>query len=410
MGVLGTVVAGIVRAAGAVARAIASKRRTSTRDSKEGTPEPAQRRGPRAPAIVITRGQRKKLIQDAKRRGSPYERVMRAQIILVLAADPCVTAASAALGVDRKTVRLWRDRFLAGGRKGLDTRKRPGRPVLIDPVSRTQLVGMACGQPADFGVPFRETWTIGSLLEAYRERNPDLAPLSHGTVVRILNGADIRPHRMRVWLHSPDPKFREKATAICRLYRRPPPGSVVLCIDEKTGMQAKSRKFATKPAAPGKAGRLEFEYKRHGTLTLIAALNPHTGEVFGEVYPDRKLATLMRFMEAVAEHFSGADIHVVWDNLNTHLDGRDRRWSEFSARHGGRFHFHLTPIHGSWVNQVECFFSILARRVLRHASHPGKKALSSAVLGFIDHWNKHEAHPFRWTFKGYPLQMGKKAA
>lgn len=332
----------------------------------------------------------------------PYAAVMRAKIVLELARDPCVSAAAAALRVDPKTVRYWRDRFLRERRKGLMTRPRSGRPVSIDLVSRCQLIGMACGKPEDFKVEFRSVWTVDELLGAYRKENPELAPLSHTTVVRFLNQEGIRPHRMRVWLHSPDPLFREKVTEICNLYLNPPPGAVVLCIDEKTGMQALSRKHPTRQPAQGREGREDFEYKRHGAITLIAAFNPHSGEVFGQTPPNRKAPTLVAFMESVAECWPEGEVHVVWDNLNTHLDGPDRRWSRFNERHDKRFHFHYTPIHASWVNQVENFFSILDRRVWRYWAHRSKKELATRVLGFLAYWNDEERHPFNWRFQGYP--------
>jgi transposase len=359
---------------------------------------------------LISRGRRKKLTEDARRRGSPYAVVIRARIILALACDPCVSAAASALGVDPKTVRYWRDRYLREGRKGLQTRPRPGRPIRIDMVSRCQLTSMACGKPSDFGVEFRPVWTVSSLLSAFRDRNPDLAPLSRTSVVRILHQDGLRPHRMRVWLHSPDPLFREKGREICGLYLNPPPGAVVLCIDEKPGMQALSRKHPTRQPAPGQDGRIDFEYKRHGTTTFIGAFNPHTGEVFGVTPPNRKAPTLVAFMDTVANHWPDAEVHVVWDNLNTHLDGPDKRWTRFNERHGGRFHFHYTPIHASWMNQIENFFSILSRRVLKYSAHLSKKALAAETMAFIHHWNVHERHPFNWRFQGYAPRTADSAA
>jgi len=166
----------------------------------------------------------------------PYGHILRVQIVLALTDDPCVTRAARSLGVDRKTVRHWRDRFLQEGRKGLDTRRRPGRGVRVDALSRCHLLALACGRPADFGVAFRPVWTLDCLHETYHRLYPDLTPMSRTTLARILGEAEIRPHRVRLWLHSPDPRFREKVTEICALYAKPPPGSVVLCIDEKTGM------------------------------------------------------------------------------------------------------------------------------------------------------------------------------
>ena len=115
-------------------------------------------------------------------------------------------------------------------------------------------------------------------------------------------------------------------------------------------------------------------------------------------------------MEELARRYPEGKVHIIWDNLNIHFDGKDSRWTEFNRRHGGRFHFHYTPLHASWVNQIECWFSILQRRVIRHNSFDSLEALDEALLTFIDHWNSREMKPFRWTFQGYPAQMEKAAA
>jgi transposase len=336
----------------------------------------------------------------------------RARIVLILAQDPCIGRVAERLATDRKTVRLWRDRFLSEEVDGLKDRPRSGRPVEIDSVSRCIVLSIACGKPSDAGLAFRETWTLDTLVEAVNacQRARRAAILSRTSIFRILNEADFRPHRMRYWLHSPDPEFREKVTNICELYLRPPTGSTVLCVDEKTGMQALGRKHPTRLPEPCRDGRLEYEYIRRGTRALIAAFNPHTGKVFGHVRPRRRAVDLVEFMEALARRHPTGDVHIIWDNLNIHFDGLDGRWSRFNARHGRRFHFHYTPIHASWVNQVELFFGILHRRLLRHGVYASVTALEDAVSGFLAHWNRHEAHPFSWTFKGYPLQTGKLAA
>jgi transposase len=268
---------------------------------------------------------------------------------------------------------------------------------------------MACSRPKLFGIPFRKTWTFDTLLSAYRAAHPDVE-ISRTSVLRILGDAELRPHRVQGWMHSQDPDFRAKATHVCNLYLDPPPGAVVLSVDEKTGMQALSRKNPTRWAGCGKAGRREYEYKRNGTCTLFAAFNTQNGHVFGEVSKNRKAEDLVRFMEALAVRYPTEQVHIIWDNLNIHYDGASKRWSEFNKRHGGRFHFHYTPLHASWLNQVELFFSRLQKRVLRYGSFDSTDDLSSEVLGYIDHWNNHERKPFKWTFRGYPVEEPKLAA
>ena len=365
-------------------------------------------RGPKAEEVgPIVAWMRTKLRRLTRGHGDAAV-ALRARMVLMLVDDPCVSRVAERLGVDRATVRMWRDRFLKNGVKGLFDKRRSGRPRVISDVDRCALIAMACGRPKEFGIEFRRTWTTDDLHAAFRTRHPTVS-ISRTSVLRILNGSDLRPHRMQVWLHSPDPDFRAKANAICDLYLRPPKG-VTLCIDEKTGMQALSRRFATKWPTVGRWGRREFEYKRHGTATLFAAFEVGTGRVYGEVRKKRKGADLLAFMEAVAREYPTGDVHIVWDNLNIHYDGADERWTRFNARHGGRFHFHYTPIHASWLNQVELFFSRVERRVLRNASFTSVQHLTTEVLGYIAHWNARERKPYRWKFRGFPLELVKRAA
>jgi transposase len=181
---------------------------------------------------------------------------------------------------------------------------------------------------------------------------------------------------------------------------------VVLCIDEKTGMQALERRFPDRAPGPGRPRRQEFEYKRRGTQALIGSFEVGTGEVLGSCGDTRTGDDLVRFMDMVAERYPAGTVHVIWDNLNIHFDGAHARWTNFNHRHGERFVFHYTPIHASWMNQIELFFGILERLCLRHASFSSKEQLRAAVLAFLDYWNRERAHPFRWTFTGFPLQSG----
>jgi hypothetical protein len=269
---------------------------------------------------------------------------------------------------------------------------------------------MACGEPKDFGVPHRTRWTLDSLHEWFVRTHPKAPSISRTSVLRILHEKHLRPHRVKMWLHSPDPLFRPKVTEICDLYLNPPEGAVILCVDEKTGMQALGRKHPVRGSAPRRDRRMDYEYIRHGTRKLMAAFNPHTGDVYAEVRESRTAADLMDFMETLAGQYPGRQVHIIWDNLNIHHEGPTGRWAAFNARHQGRFHLHYTPIHASWVNQVELFFGVLQRRVLRHGVFNSLHELDRAVIGFINHWNAHERHPFRWTFKGYPSKKGQAAA
>lgn len=303
------------------------------------------------------------------------------------------------LGVSVQTVCLWRKRIAQHGAQGIREGQRSGRPPSITHEARLQLIALACEVQEPEG---RVTPTLDEIVARAVERGV-IEQISRSHVQRILQAGDVRPHRVQQWLHSPDPAFREKVNVICKLYRKAPRNAVVLSIDEKTGIQAIERKHLGRGPMPGRLRRREFEYIRHGTQTLIAALDVHSGQVLAECRERRTQDDLVAFMEGVASAYPDKQVHVVWDNLNTHR--AQAVWQAFNARHGKRFHFHFTPLHASWVNQIEIWFARYSRRVLRHASHTSTKHLRERTEQFICEHNK-TARPFKWSFRGYPLQGG----
>jgi hypothetical protein len=231
-------------------------------------------------------------------------------------------------------------RFVRHGLAGLQDAPRPGPKPKFGPVTRLELIALAC-EPVDPQAG-KTTRTIDELVHAATARGL-VAGISYGSYQRLLADIDLRPHLTQGWIHSPDPQFREKVSAITALYLQPPPGAVVLSIDEKTGMQALERRFPDRPAAPGRRRRREFEYRRHGTQSLLCAFEVHRGHVVAECGASRTAADLVRFMETVAEQYPTGTVHIIWDCLNIHFDGAARRWTAFNERHGHRFVFHYTP-------------------------------------------------------------------
>lgn len=268
--------------------------------------------------------------------------------------------------------------------------------------ARCEVIRLACERPeAPPDAPkasFRDVWTYESLQAAAAARG---AVMSRSEVYRTLHDRQLRPARIQMWLHSQDPDFRPKANRICRLYLNPPRGAAVISVDEKTGMQALERKHPDRWPAPGRRHRREYEYKRHGTCTLIGAFDVRTGQVFGHCGPTRTAEDLMAFMEELARRYPHGPVYIVWDNLNIHGGAR---WDEFNQRHGQRFHFVRTPLHASWLNQIEIWFGILHKRVLKYGSFKSAQQLNDKVRGFIEHWNRYEAHPFRWRFRGFRVK------
>jgi DDE superfamily endonuclease len=292
---------------------------------------------------------------------------------------------------------------------------------------------LATTKPADRGVPASH-WSLDDL--AYHIlRDAHYRDMSRSTVQRILAEADLKPHRSRYWLHSDDPDFEAKALAICRLYLDAPrlyrQGELVLCVDEKTSIQALERLHPTKPARPGRPERREFEYIRHGTRCLLATLVVPTGQVLGRVTARRGRWDFVRHVRDVVDVFPRVKkFHWVMDNLNTHWTyelcrylardegeavwagrpplrtGAQRRAFLQDASH--KHVVHYTPKHGSWLNQVEIWFGVLARRVLRRGEFRSVDELARRILEYIDYYDRHQAHPYAWTYTGRPLASGDR--
>jgi transposase len=345
--------------------------------------------------LGVKRAIRKQLERVAKSGKTPQALAQRARIVLFAERGLSNYQIAKNLALDERTVVKWRSRFEA--RPKLSTLRdlpRSGRPATFTMDQRAEIVRIACSRPADWRLNFSAIWTF-SLLKDVVESTLEVS-ISRSEVWRILQCHGVRPHRVHSWLHSTDPEFRPKVRAICDVYLNPPEGATVLSIDEKTGIGARQHKHPLRPANRTGDGREESEYIRHGTVTLIAAFNIKTGEVIG-ICDRRTGDNLVAFLEQLAVRYPTGPVYIVWDNLNVHTG---ERWIKFNERHGNRFHFLYTPKHGSWVNQVELWFSILQRRLIRHGSFKSRTELSRAILGFVTYWNTTEAHPFRWRFRG----------
>jgi transposase len=355
------------------------------------------RPGPKLESLVVPRGVARELKRVARRALAPQRDVMRARIVLLAKRGVDNASIGRRVGCTEKTARKWRRRFdEEPSVDALLDRRRSGRPPRVRPDQRAHLIKLACDRPKD--TTFRDVWTYGALGVALRKEIG--CALSESEIGRILRAEEIRPHRLRLWLHSPDPDFDKKVKRICALYTNPPKGTRVICVDEKTCIQALERKFVMRPADRGRDPRVEFEYKRHGTRALIAGLDVASGEVLGHLRKRRTADDLIEFLEALAKRYPTGIIYIVWDNLNIHYDGKDERWTRFNRRHRGRFRFVYTPKHASWVNQIEIWFSILHRRVLKHGHFRTAAEMVARINGFIAHWNRKLARPFRWTFRG----------
>lgn len=364
-------------------------------------------RGPKPRPVEVPLLERPRLFDLANSQQAPFVVVRRAKMIRLLARGLGPTEVARRLGCSPRNVRKWRERWEAAPCiDSLRDEERSGRPATIGPETRCHVIQMACDEPDKLLTPFRDTWTQQALADALRLRTK--TSISRSSVQRILSAEGLRPHKVRMWLHSPDPEFRSKVERICGLYCDLPDDAVVLCIDEKP-MQALERRFGTTRGGDARVRR-DFEYRRRGVCHLLGAFDVRTGEVIGQVVQRRTGEAVVAFLEMIAQRYRGRRVIVIWDNLNIHHDGRHERWTRFNQRHGGRFEFVHTPTHASWVNQIELWFSILERRVLRHGSFDHLGILRREVEAFIRYWNLREKKPFRWTFNGRFEHTRRRAA
>jgi transposase len=343
--------------------------------------------------IRLSKEDRCYLEHVARRVSAAHRVVVRAKIVLALAEGATNAAVARRLGLGVDTVRRWRRRFSEHGPAGLADHKRSGRPKIYGPADQLAIVAMATQQAPEAD----SHWSHRLLAAALKQR----IGISAAQIGRILKALSIKVHQVRGWLNRPaDPDFATKAAAVCDLYLNPPPNSVLLSVDEKTSIQAKSRKHPTRPATAGRAEHREFEYIRHGTASLMAALNVATGQVLGQIIRRNDSATFIAFLRELDQMIHpDLDIHLILDNGSSHTSKATRTWL---AAHP-RFTVTYTPKHASWLNQIELFFSILTRRLLHRGEFSSRHDLADKIENFIEIYD-HTAQPFRWTYDGSPLK------
>ncbi|MBA2472145.1 MAG: IS630 family transposase [Pseudonocardiales bacterium] len=318
---------------------------------------------------------------------APQRLVLRARIVLAAWRRETNAKISRDLGICEDTVRKWRGRFRREGLPGLSDRPRSGRPPVYGIADQLLIVATVTQQTPQVD----SHWTHRALAEYLAE------PVGIGAsqIGRILASLDLKPHRVRGWLNRPaDPAFHTKAQAVCRLYLDPPADTVLFSVDEKTAMQARSRKRATRPVRPGQPERREFEYVRHGTVSLIAAMNVTTGTIHPKIITRNDSATFIEFLTELAQTVDPTkNIHLILDNGSSHTSKQTRKW----ITEHPRFTVTYTPTHASWLNIVEIFFSILTRRMLRRGDFASRDDLADKITTFITAYNE-TAKPFRWTY------------
>jgi transposase len=332
--------------------------------------------------VAVSERDRAELERRVRARSASARSVERARIVLLSAQGYSGVEIAERVGCSEPTVVLWRRRYSERGLAGLEDAVRSGRPATIDDSVRYEILARTLLEPpAELGVTH---WSSRLLA---RE-----VGVHHSTVARIWAAHGLQPWRLGTFKFSTDPNLAAKVHDVVGLYLNPPEGAVVLCVDEKSQIQALDRTQPMLPVRPGLPARRTHDYTRHGTTTLFAALEVATGRVTDACYQRHRHTEFLKFLKQVATAYPRRKLHVVCDNYGTHKNPNVRQW----LARNPRITLHFTPTSGSWLNLVEVFFGIITRQAIRRGSFPSVGELKAAIRRVIDAWNER-CEPFVWT-------------
>jgi transposase len=339
-------------------------------------------RGPAAVSIELTDNEREALQRWSRRRRSAAGLAQRSRIVLACAEGLTNTAVAKRVGVSVPTVRRWRGRFAKRRLDGLLDEPRPGRPREIsDEQVENVIVKTLESKPPDGGTH----WSTRNMAAA--------AGLNQTAVSRIWRAFGLQPHRVEHFKLSKDPQFVEKIRDVVGLYLDPPERAIVLCVDEKSQIQALDRSQPIFPLLPGVPERQSHDYQRHGTTSLFAALDVATGKVISSLHARHRAIEFKKFLQKIDREVPAElGVHLILDNYATHKTPAIKRWL---AAHP-RFVLHFTPTGASWCNLVERIFGELTARKLRRGAHRSVNQLNADIRGWLERWNE-DPKPYVWT-------------
>ena len=334
-----------------------------------------------AVAIELSSAERRELEGLTRRRRTAQGLAQRAQIVLLAAEGVENKTIAERVGAVENTVGKWRRRFAEHRLDGLFDEPRPGRPREIGDDEIGETIRLTLETTPRNGTH----WSLRSMARAVGH--------SPSTVHKIWQAFGLQPHRTESFKLSKDPLFVDKVRDIVGLYMAPPEKALVLCVDEKSQIQALDRTQPVLPMRPGQPERRSHDYTRHGTLSLFAALDVATGNVIGKCYPRHRSSEFLKFLREIEANVpDDLDVHLVMDNYATHKTQAIRKWLVTRPR----WHVHFTPTSASWINQVERFFAEVTERQIRRGVHRSTRELKTAIVSYIDHHNE-SPKPFKWT-------------
>jgi transposase len=337
---------------------------------------------PKLEPVVLSDDERRVLQGWERRRKTAQALALRSRIILACADGAGVSAVAAELGISRATAGKWRSRFLEDRLKGLTDEPRPGRPRTVTDEHVEKVITATLEQAPPGGDTH---WSTRSMARS--------EGMSQSAVSRIWRAFGLKPHIIQTWKLSTDPQFIDKVRDVVGLYMSPPENALVLCVDEKSQIQALDRTAPCLPMLPTTPARMTHDYVRNGTTSLFAAFDLASGSVIAQPYRRHRHQEFLRFLKLI----DGAvpkdlDLHLVLDNYATHKTPAIHQWL---LKHP-RFHLHFTPTSSSWLNLVERWFAELTNRKLRRSAHRSVTELETDIRKWINEWNK-DPKPFVWT-------------
>ena len=340
--------------------------------------------------IPITGQQKQELLIWSRSQKLDYRYVLRSKIILASLEGKTVEDIMDETKSSRRTIIKWRDRFRNKGIDGLKDLPRPGKDPIYSPEKKVEVIQKACSKPE------------GGYTNWSQQRIANEVGMSRSHVNRILMEADLKPHKTEYWCgKSEDPEFKEKMTNIVGLYMDPPENAIIICVDEKTQMQALDRTQRELPLRPGNPKRQTATYKRNGTVSLIAALAVHSGEITAKTMKSNNAENFLSFLKKLDRKYTNKKLHIIADNLSVHKHKDVKEWLSRKRK----ITLHFTPTYSSWLNQVEIWFNILTKDVIKGGIWISSKQLADQLMEYIKTYNDTRAKPFQWTYTGKPLKV-----